>query len=124
MGLEAYAPLLIYGAILCVIGAAVLFLSWLIPRVLGVRQRNAAKYDAYECGVPPITEGARGRFSVRFYLVAILFILFDIETVFLIPWAVTYKQLGIAAFVEVLVFIAILVIAYLYVWKRGALDWE
>ena len=124
MGLEAYAPLLVYGALLCVIGGGVLFVSWLIPRVLGVRQRNPVKYDAYECGVPPMQESARGRFSVRFYLVAILFILFDIETVFLIPWAVTYKMLGMAAFIEVLVFIGILVIAYAYVWKRGALEWE
>jgi len=124
MGLEAYAPLLVYGGILVALGAAIVFVSWFIPRVLGVRQRNPVKYEAYECGVPAFTEGARGRFSVRFYLIAILFILFDIETVFLIPWAVAYKSLGIFAFVEVLVFIGILVAAYAYVWKRGALEWE
>ena len=82
------------------------------------------KQEPYECGVPPLMDGARGRFSVRFYLVAILFILFDIETVFLIPWAVTYKDLGVAAFVEVLVFIGVLIVGYLYVWKRRALEWD
>ncbi|HVY61251.1 MAG TPA: NADH-quinone oxidoreductase subunit A [Planctomycetota bacterium] len=95
-----------------------------IPRVFGIRRPNPVKLEPYECGVPPLSEGARGRFSVRFYLVAILFILFDIETVFLIPWAVTYRMLGLAAFGEILVFIGIIVVAYIYVWKRGALDWE
>jgi NADH-quinone oxidoreductase subunit A len=124
MGQESYAPLLVYGALLAVIGAGALFVSWLLPRVFGHQRRNPVKHEVYECGVEPLSEGARGRFSVRFYLVAILFILFDIETVFLIPWAVTYKSLGMAAFIEVLVFIGILVAAYVYVWKRGALEWE
>ena len=122
--LETYAPLLVYGALLIVIGCAVIGLSAIMPRVLRIRKPFKVKVDAYECGVTPIEDGARGPFSVRFYLIAILFILFDIETVFLIPWAVTYKALGIVAFVEVVVFLAILVVAYLYVWKRGALEWE
>jgi NADH-quinone oxidoreductase subunit A len=122
--LESYAPLLVYGAILAAIAGGMLALSVLLPRALGARKPTPVKAEPYECGVPPLTEGARGRFSVRFYLVAILFILFDIETVFLIPWALTYKRLGLAAFVEVLVFVGILIVGYLYVWKRRALEWE
>ena len=121
---ESYAPLLLYGGILSIIGVAVLAITAIVPRLLGIQKRTAVKVQPYECGVAPIVEGARGRFSVRFYLVAILFILFDVETVFLIPWAVTYKMLGLAAFIEVVVFLGILVLAYVYVWKRGALQWE
>ncbi len=69
-------------------------------------------------------EGARGRFSIRFYLVAILFILFDVETVFLVPWAAEYKSLGVGAFIEVVAFVAILLAGFVYIWKRGALEWE
>jgi NADH-quinone oxidoreductase subunit A len=122
--IETYAPLIPYGAILVVIAAGMLAASVLIPRALGTGKPTPVKQEPYECGVPPLAEGARGRFSVRFYLVAILFILFDIETVFLIPWAIEYRGLGVGAFVEVLVFIGTLIIAYLYVWKRRALEWE
>jgi len=122
--LQSYSPLVIYGGILTLIAVGSLTASAVIPRLLGIRRPNKVKTEAYECGVPELQPGARGRFSVRFYLVAILFILFDIETVFLIPWAATYKMLGLAALIEVLAFIGILVVAYVYVWKRGALEWE
>jgi NADH-quinone oxidoreductase subunit A len=122
--LESYVPLLIYGLLLAGLAGAMIGLSVLLPRLFGARKPTDAKAEPYECGVPPIVPGARGRVSVRFYLVAIIFILFDIETVFLIPWAVTYRSLGIAAFIEVLVFIGLLVAAYVYVWKRGVLEWE
>jgi NADH-quinone oxidoreductase subunit A len=122
--LQSYAPLLVYGAILIALAVAMVGLSVLLPRALGARKPTAVKQEPYECGVPPLVEGARGRFSVRFYLVAILFILFDIETVFLIPWAIGYRALGLAAFVEVVTFIGVLVVAYLYVWKRRALEWD
>jgi NADH-quinone oxidoreductase subunit A len=119
-----YLPLVIYGAILAAIGGAMLGLSHVLPRLLGARKVTARKGEPYECGVPPLEMGARGRFSVKFYLVAILFILFDVETVFLIPWAMRYKTLGVAGLVEVCVFIGILVVALAYVWKRGALEWD
>lgn len=124
--LESYAPLLFYAVLLSVVGGGMIGITVVLPRVLGIRKATAVKVQPYECGVPPLVEGARGRLSVRFYLVAILFILFDIETVFLIPWAVTFKGpgAGLAAFIEVLVFVGILVLAYIYVWKRGALEWE
>jgi NADH-quinone oxidoreductase subunit A len=122
--LESYLPVLFYGLVLVTIAGAIIAISVLLPRILRLQKPTPVKVEPYECGVPPLTEGARGRFTVRFYLVAILFILFDIETVFLIPWAVAYKRLGVAAFVEVVVFIGILVLGYIYVWKRRALEWD
>lgn len=122
--LESYAPLLVFGAILLAAAGGMLGLSVALPRVLGTAKPTPVKAEPYECGVPPLAEGARGRFSVRFYLIAILFILFDIETVFLLPWAIAYKKLGVFAFIEVLVFVGVLVVGYLYVWKRRALEWE
>jgi NADH-quinone oxidoreductase subunit A len=123
--LENYLPLIFYGFLLTVVGAGAVGISFLLPRILRLQKPNRVKQEPYECGVPPIGDpGARGRFSVRFYLVAILFILFDIETVFLVPWAVTFRSLGVAAFVEVLVFVGILIAGYVYVWKRRALEWD
>ena len=89
----------------------------------GPRNPKASKLDAYECGVP-VLSSPRERFSVHFYLVAILFILFDIETVFLIPWAVLVRSLGVAGLAEMGVFLAVVVFGLAYVWRRGALEWE
>ena len=95
--------------------------------LLGPKNKIAGKGTPYECGVPLLGE-ARQRFSIRFYLVAILFVLFDIETVFLIPWAVTYRELlgsmGWVVIAEMLVFIGILFTGYIYAWKRGGLEWD
>ncbi|GIW73043.1 MAG: hypothetical protein KatS3mg102_2585 [Planctomycetota bacterium] len=123
---ESYLHLLVYAALLVLVGAGLLGLTVLLPRLLGAQKRpTPTKLEPYECGIPsPVEEGARGRFSVRFYLIAILFILFDVETVFLIPWAAQYRLLGAAAFIEVLVFIGVLALALVYVWRRGALEWE
>jgi len=90
--------------------------------VLGKRVRNRVKDTPYECGIVP-QGSARERFSVKFYLVAMIFILFDIETVFLYPWAVVYRQLGLFAFVEMFVFVVLVLSGYFYVLKKGALDW-
>ena len=114
-----YVPvafLLLLGAVL---GAGLLGLSHLLnpSRVRG------SKGAAYECGLIPVTD-ARNRFDVKFYLVAMLFILFDIEVVFLFPWAALYRRLGVLGFVEMLVFVAILLVGLAYVWKKGALEWE
>jgi NADH-quinone oxidoreductase subunit A len=122
---QSYLLLLIYAGLLVGVGVAILVISHVIPRLLGIRKPHPTKLEPYECGLPsPVTEGARGRVSIRFYLVAILFILFDVETVFLIPWATQYKVLGVGAFVEILVFVGILLAGFVYVWKRGALEWE
>jgi len=109
----------VYAAAIIGVGLFIL----LISHVLGPRKNKPGKLDPYECGVPMLSS-TRERFSVHFYLVAILFILFDIETVFMVPYAVLYKTLGVAGLVEVGVFVAVLVYGLAYLWKRGALEWD
>jgi len=87
------------------------------------RTKSKTKFDTYECGVP-LLDTARRRFSIKFYIVALIFMLFDIEVVFLIPWALKYDQLGLVGLVEGLAFLGVLALGLVYVWKRGALDWE
>lgn len=117
-----YIPILLN--ILIVIGLAGVLL--LITHLLGPRKFSEEKLDTYECGVPPIGS-ARLRFSVKFYLIAVLFVIFDIEAIFLYPWGVVFKRLlaqGNFIFIEALVFIAILLAGLVYVWKKGALEWD
>ncbi len=109
----------IYTGAIVGLGAVILGLS----HVLGPRKYKAGKLDPYECGVPPLSS-SRERFSVHFYLVAILFILFDIETVFMVPYTVLYKHLGVPGLVEVGAFVAVLGYGLFYLWKRGALEWD
>ncbi|MBI4547185.1 MAG: NADH-quinone oxidoreductase subunit A [Ignavibacteriae bacterium] len=90
---------------------------------LGPKNPTETKLSTYESGMEPV-KTARERFSVKFYLVAMLFIIFDIEVVFLYPWAVNLRQLGMFGFVEMLVFIVILMLGFLYIWKKGALEWD
>ena len=116
--LYAFIPVALFfaGAI------AVPLVLLLVARALSHRVYGEAKSMAYECGVDPIGE-ATERFSVRFYLVAMLFLIFDVETIFLFPWAVRYRQLGWFGIAEVAVFLAILVVGYLWAYKKGALEW-
>ena len=97
--------------------------SMVLSRLLGNHKPDAIKDQVFECGNPP-SGPARGRFSVHFYLVAILFIVFDIEVVFMYPWAIVFRSLGVAGFVEMLIFVAILGGGLAYVWKKGALAWD
>jgi NADH-quinone oxidoreductase subunit A len=121
--LHDYIPLLILLAVSLVVAAALVGLSW----ILGPKKPSAAKLAPYECGVTPVGS-ARERFPVKFYLIAMLFIIFDIETVFLYPWAVTFSHIPHAAQVfylfEMIIFIVILFVGYIYVWKKGAFEWE
>jgi len=117
--MEVWFPVLVQVLIAMAVAGGMLGGSWL----LGRRVRNAVKDLPYECGIVP-TGNARERFSVRFYLVAMLFILFDIEAVFLYPWAVVYRELKLFAFVEMLIFILLVLAGYFYIWKKGALDWS
>ena len=121
--LGEFLPVAIYIVLVILTGAAMLGL----PNLLGPRKSIPGKGSPYECGVPPLGE-TRQRFSIRFYLVAILFVLFDIETVFLIPWAVNCRELfgsmGWVVLAEMLVFIGILFTGYIYAWRRGGLDWD
>jgi NADH-quinone oxidoreductase subunit A len=91
--------------------------------LFGPRKRSEAKSMPYESGMNPYGEGTR-RMPVRFYLVAVLFILFDIEVVFFLPWAIVFRQLGIFGLIEMAIFIVILLVGYIYAWKKGALEWE
>jgi len=114
-----YLPLMMHFGIATALAAAIVTLSWLI----GQHKPGRTKMSPYECGVTPIGD-ARGRFSVKFYLVAMLFILFDVEAVFLYPWAVILKrELRMFGFWEMVVYIGIVLVGLFYVWKKGALDW-
>ena len=117
--LESYLPILILILIAIAVGLG----SVVFSRLIGPQKPNAIKLAPYECGMPPVGS-ARERVSVKFYIIAMLFILFDIEAVFLYPWAVMFKRLGLFGFIEMGVFIAILLVGYVYVWKKGALEWE
>jgi NADH-quinone oxidoreductase subunit A len=116
---EVYVPILILmgvslaNAVGMVVGSH--FLSALRP--------TPAKLQPYESGMVPLGD-TRERFSVKFYLVAILFIIFDIETIFLIPWGVLFRELGVFGFVEMLIFMGVLLVGFVYVWKKGALEWD
>jgi NADH-quinone oxidoreductase subunit A len=94
-----------------------------VSRLLGVHKPGSVKLQSYECGITPVGN-ARVRFSIKFYLVAMLFILFDIEAIFVYPWAVVHRWLGLFGLIEMLIFMAILLVGYVYVWKRGAFRWE
>jgi NADH-quinone oxidoreductase subunit A len=91
--------------------------------LFGPRKQSEAKAMPYESGMTPIGEGTR-RMPVRFYLIAVLFILFDIEVIFFLPWAIVFRQLGLFGLIEMVIFIVILLVGYLYAWKKGALEWE
>jgi len=113
-----YLPLLLHFIIAFAVAGAIVVLSWLI----GERKFSRAKMSPYECGMTPIGD-ARERFSVKFYLVAMLFILFDVEAVFLYPWAVILRELKMFGFWEMLVYIGIVLVGLFYVWKKGVIDW-
>ncbi len=117
--LDSYLPIL--ALILIAVGFAVA--SVLFSGLIGEKKPSVVKLAPYECGMPPVGS-ARERFSVKFYIIAMLFIVFDIEVVFMYPWAVMFKQLGMFGFIEMGVFILILLVGYVYVWKKGALEWE
>lgn len=116
--LASYVPLVIHILLAMVVAGALVFLSWAV----GHRKPSRAKQQAYECGMRP-TGDAREPFSVKFYLVAMLFLLFDVEAIFLYPWAVVYGELRLFGFVEMMLYLAILLTGYVYLWKKGALDW-
>jgi NADH-quinone oxidoreductase subunit A len=114
-----------YAPILILLGVVLLtaFGMILLTHLLGSRRPTPAKLEPYESGMIPLGN-ARERFSVKFYVVAILFIVFDIETIFLVPWGVLFRDLGIFGFVEMLIFMGVLLVGYIYIWKKGALEWD
>jgi len=117
--LSAYAPLLVHILVAMALAGVLLLLSTFV----GWRRPSKVKAQAYECGVTP-TGDAREPFSVKFYLVAMVFILFDVEAIFLYPWALVFRDLKLFGFVEMVLFIGIVLVGYAYLWKKGALDWN
>jgi NADH-quinone oxidoreductase subunit A len=124
--MDLYTPILVLGGI----AAAFAVVSVVIAGVVGPSRYNRAKVEAYECGIEPldpdgVNAAAVGqRFPIKYYLTAMLFIVFDIEIVFLYPWAVAYDNLGMFALVEMLLFMLTVFVAYAYVWRRGGLNWD
>jgi NADH-quinone oxidoreductase subunit A len=117
--LDSYGPLLLMFILACGLAGALVVVSTLV----GKHKRSREKDQPYECGIRP-TGDAREPISVQFYMVALLFILFDIEAIFLYPWALVYNDLKVFGFVEMLLYIIILLAGYIYLWKKGALDWS
>jgi NADH-quinone oxidoreductase subunit A len=115
---NTWIPILVFIAVAVAFGIIVLLLAWAIAPQRNVR----AKFEPYECGIEPKTD-ARDRFNVRYFLVAMLYLVFDVETIFLYPWAVIVDELAWFGFVEVVVFVFILVVGYFYAWREGALEW-
>ncbi|MCB1418921.1 MAG: NADH-quinone oxidoreductase subunit A [Zhengella sp.] len=117
--LSSYLPIIIFLGLCLVIGLALMF----APFVLAYKNPDPAKLSAYECGFDAFDD-ARMKFDVRYYLVAILFIIFDLEVAFLFPWAVSFGEIGWFGFWSMMVFLAILTIGFVYEWKKGALEWD
>jgi NADH-quinone oxidoreductase subunit A len=117
--LADYLPILMFLGVAAGIGVVLLTLGWL----LGPKSAESEKLSPYECGFEAF-EDARMKFDVRFYLVAILFIIFDLEIAFLFPWALVFKDIGVTAIAAMALFLGILVIGFVYEWKKGALEWE
>jgi NADH-quinone oxidoreductase subunit A len=114
-----------YGAILILfgIGAGIASILWTLATVVGPKAPNPRKAEPFECGNPPLGETPR-RVTVKFYVVALMFIAFDMETVFLYPWALSFQELGWTGFMYMVTFVAILSLGLVYVWRKGALDWK
>ena len=114
-----YLPILLFMVVACVMSVGMIFGSLL----LGKQNPDPEKNSAYECGFAPFDD-ARGKFDVRFYLVCLLFIIFDLEIAFLFPWAVSLGDIGLFGFWSMIVFLAVLTVGFIYEWKKGALEWE
>jgi NADH-quinone oxidoreductase subunit A len=119
-GLSDYLPILLMAVLAVVFAVASLGVSAL----LRPRRPNRPKLSAYESGNDPVRLPGGERFGVKFYVVAMLFIIFDIETIFLFPWAVTFRELGLFGLIEMAIFIALVFVAYVYIWRKGGLDWS
>ncbi len=119
LGICEYLPIVVFFAIAVAISIVVLVL----PMLLAKQKPQKDKLSSYECGFEPFGD-ARGNFDIKFYLVAILFIIFDLEIMFLIPWAISLGKIGSLGFYSMIVFLSVLIIGFIYEWKKGALEWE
>ncbi len=121
--IEQYFPILLFIAVGLAMGVGLPVVGATLSRLLGVHRPNPEKLSPYECGFEAF-EDARMRFDVRYYLVAILFIIFDLEIAFLFPWAVALEEIGTFGFVAMVIFLGLLVVGFIYEWKKGALEWD
>src|SRR3954468_21645223 len=121
--LENYFPILMFLVVGAAFGVAPVLMGGGLSRLLGVHRPDSEKLSPYECGFEAF-EDARMKFDVRYYLIAILFILFDLEIAFLFPWAVVLKEIGFFGFAAMMLFLGILVVGFIYEWMKGALEWE
>src|SRR5881396_1416909 len=115
---QNYVPIFLFIAVVGVL----IPLTLVLAKIVRTQDPNQSKLMPYECGIDPV-DSARGRYTVRYYIIAILFVVFDVETVFLFPWAVKFKALGVFGLIEVLIFLVILIVGYIWIWKKGALEW-
>ncbi|ADB35301.1 NADH-quinone oxidoreductase subunit A [Kribbella sp. ALI-6-A] len=119
--MHPYVPILVLGVLAAIFVAGTLVTSALV----GPKRYNRAKLDSYECGIEPTPQPVGGgRFPVKYYITAMLFIVFDIEIIFLYPWAVAFDQMALFGLIEMVIFIATVFVAYAYVWRRGGLEWD
>ena len=117
--MEHYVPILIFTLVAISFPVIVL----LVAKVVRAGKYDAVKAEPYECGVKATSFALEKRFSIRYYVIAVLFVVFDVETIFLFPWAVMFEKLALFGFIEMMVFLAILLVGYVYAWRRGALEW-
>jgi len=117
--LSHYFPIVLFGILAAAFGLGTLLLSYYVQP----HEDNAEKLSPYECGSEPVSD-ARMPFPVRYYVIAVLFVIFDIEVIFLYPWAIDFYRIGLVGFVEMVIFIALFVLAFVYAWRKGALEWE
>ncbi len=117
--MEQYVPILVYT----LVAISFPIIALLMAKVVRAGSPDPVKAEPYECGIKPTTVAFDTRFSIRYYLIAVLFVVFDVETIFLFPWAVSFERLALFGFIEMLVFLAILLVGYVYAWRRGALEW-
>jgi NADH-quinone oxidoreductase subunit A len=115
---QNYVPIFLFLAVIGVL----IPLTLLAARLIRTQSPNRVKLMPYECGIDPF-DNPRGRYTVRYYIIAILFVVFDVETIFLFPWAVKFKALGVFGLIEMLVFLGVLIVGYVWIWKKGALEW-
>ena len=118
-----YFPILVFAAMVLLMGTFLVALGLILGKIMGHARPDKEKQSPYECGFDAF-EDARMKFDVRYYLVAILFIIFDLEIAFLFPWAVALEEIGMAGFWAMMIFLGVLVVGFVYEWKKGALDWE
>jgi NADH-quinone oxidoreductase subunit A len=117
--LRAYLPIRLF----VVIATGFAIFTLVVSRLVSAEKSNPVKLQPYECGIEPITD-ARDRYSIRYYLIAMLFVIFEVETIFMFPWAVALDRLAVFGLIEMLVFLFILIVGYFYAWRKGALEWQ